>query len=100
MQLPPHPPLLAITFALGACTASTSSTSSSRLERQCYGSSSASASAIGTPTNSAALPPLSGVSPCAANCVGLAAAAAYCSSEGAVNCLGVAPLCVSFPLSI
>ncbi|KAJ7438582.1 hypothetical protein FB451DRAFT_1416105 [Mycena latifolia] len=66
------PPLLALTFVLGT-------------------SSSASATAIGTPTNSATLPSLSGVFSCVANCLGLAAAA-NCSSEVAVNCFCIAPL--------
>ncbi|KAJ7438755.1 hypothetical protein FB451DRAFT_1570151 [Mycena latifolia] len=56
-------------------------------QRQCRSSSS---SAIGTPTNSAALSILSGVYSCVANCLGLAAAA-NCS-EAAVDCFCIAPL--------
>ncbi|KAJ7448752.1 hypothetical protein FB451DRAFT_760454, partial [Mycena latifolia] len=85
MHLPP-PLLLLLSFALGASAASSSSASAAAST-----SAGSSSSAIGTPTNSAALPSLSGVSPCVANCLELATAAANCSSEVAVNCFCVAP---------
>ncbi|KAJ7438598.1 hypothetical protein FB451DRAFT_1570201 [Mycena latifolia] len=86
---PPFPafPARPHLFAFGACAAS----ASIHFQPSAAASSSASASAIGTPTNSAALPSLSGLSSCAANCLGLAAAATNCSSEVAFNCFCVAP---------
>ncbi|KAJ7440016.1 hypothetical protein FB451DRAFT_1415378 [Mycena latifolia] len=51
-------------------------------------------SVIGPPTDSAALPSLSETSSCVGDRLGLAAAAANCSSEVAVNSFCGAPLCM------
>ncbi|KAJ7077617.1 hypothetical protein C8R44DRAFT_825960 [Mycena epipterygia] len=89
---PPHTlntmlpqPLLLLTFAFGAWAASSSSASRSASASVSAGGASSS-SAIGTPTNSAELPSLSGVSTCVVTCLGEAAGAATCSSEVAVDC--------------
>ncbi|KAJ7182292.1 hypothetical protein C8R43DRAFT_966654 [Mycena crocata] len=51
----------------------------------------ANTNSTGTPTNSAALPNLSGVSSCVTNCLAIAASAAGCTSEVAVDCFCVNP---------
>ncbi|KAJ7081992.1 hypothetical protein B0H15DRAFT_853101 [Mycena belliarum] len=73
------PLLLLLAFALGGHAQSSSSASRSA-------SSSPSSKAIGTPTNSANLPSLSGVSSCVTNCLAVAAGAAGCGSQVAVDC--------------
>ncbi|KAJ7434415.1 hypothetical protein FB451DRAFT_1418887 [Mycena latifolia] len=77
MHLPPALLLLTLTFALDTSAASSSSPASASASA----AASSNSSAIGTPTNSAAQPSLSAVSPCVANRLGLVAAAANCSSE-------------------
>ncbi|KAJ7152379.1 hypothetical protein C8R46DRAFT_1121160 [Mycena filopes] len=79
----------AILFTLAALAGAHAQSSSSRASSSLAAGSSS--SGIGTPTNSAQLPSLSGVSSCVTNCLTIAASAAGCESEVAVNCFCAAP---------
>ncbi|KAJ7024660.1 hypothetical protein C8F04DRAFT_1131001 [Mycena alexandri] len=90
--------LFALTLALGAFAASSgtnganaSGASGTNGGGNAGASSGSGSSGIGTPTNSAQLPSLSGVSSCVTDCLETAAGAAGCESEVAVNCFCATP---------
>ncbi|KAJ7150127.1 hypothetical protein C8R43DRAFT_498087 [Mycena crocata] len=80
---------LVLVSLLGGVSAQSSS--SAAHSSGSVGGSSSGPSSVGTPTNSAALPNLSGVSTCVTTCLAMAASAAGCASEVAVDCFCVNP---------
>ncbi|KAJ7640025.1 hypothetical protein DFH06DRAFT_1302100 [Mycena polygramma] len=83
------PVLLVALAALGASAQSSSRSVSASVSGSGSASSVSSVSgsnSIGTPSNSAALPSLSGVSSCVTNCLAMAASADGCESVAAVDC--------------
>ncbi|KAF7362913.1 CFEM domain-containing protein [Mycena venus] len=81
--------LLISVLALGASvsvSAASSSSGKSSISATPTSASPSSSNSIGTPSNSAALPSLSGVSSCVSNCLAVAASADGCVSLAAVDC--------------